>query len=238
MVRRLAGTYKAAAGSDACNNCGQGKFSATEGATSNSTCLCPNLEWSEKSIEGTSEYPCDLNSMTVTLAPTLDVYQSCVEYLEFTGFGTGTMTASTTREAQGMALTEAPGEFEQYADWDSGGTLTVWLTSGAKLDSGATYAFTFQVRNGQESQTLQSVSINAPLVSGNNKVSMDNTILRILAASWTVDISSSSSNPCEDSTISIVITPAVAPIKMFCDPGFVCACVCDCACACPLPAVI
>ena len=38
----IAGKYKAAAGADACSDCGQGKYSAAVGATAESTCLdCP-----------------------------------------------------------------------------------------------------------------------------------------------------------------------------------------------------
>ena len=50
---------------------------------------------------------------------------------------------------------------------------------------------------------------------------MNGTVLEILQASWSVGMQSGSTNPCSDRIISIELTPAVAPIRMFCDATIV-----------------
>jgi len=65
------------------------------------------------------------------------------------------------------------------------------------------------------------VSISVPSISSENTIAMNGTVLEILQAHWIVGMQSGSTYPCSDRNISIHLTPAVAPIRMFCDATIV-----------------
>ena len=79
----------------------------------------------QASISGSSTDPCDTNLVTVVVTPSIDLYASCVEYLELTGLG-GSMTATTP---DFMMHNSSSPQFATTADWQISGTLKVFLDS-------------------------------------------------------------------------------------------------------------
>jgi len=169
------------------------------------------LTWSTKSISDTNTYPCFENVITLTIQPDVDLYASCVEYLEFSGF-TGSMTGSSS-----LSIVDDSSTFNKTASWSmSSGILQVFLVGTMSKDT--KYTISFTIRNGKEPQVAQdSIAINAPLLSSTNQQVMVGSVLQILEPTWAVSISSSSKNPCASNSISISVAPATAPIAKFCD---------------------
>ena len=131
--------------------------------------------WSIKSVQDTSNYPCDLNNISVTVTPAVTI-KSCADYVEFTGF-VGTMTDDLPPTLSG---TSTQGVFNSNAVWTKAdGKLKVFLTGN--LNAGTQYTFGFQVRNGLDGQGAQTISIEAPLVSSTNIVAMSGAVLEILS---------------------------------------------------------
>ena len=176
-----------------------------------------DVSWSVKGVQDNSNYPCDLNSISVSITPAVTIYQSCADYLEFAGF-VGTMTDNSTDDLpRTLTGTSTQGVFSSNAVWTKDdGKLKVFLTGN--LNAGTEYTFGFQVRNGLDGQGAQTISIEAPLVSSTNIVAMSGAVLEILSPDWEVAVSSSTSHPCAENTIVIQITPKIAPIQRFCDP--------------------
>jgi len=79
----------------------------------------------QASISGSSTDPCDMNLVTVVVAPSINLCTSCVEYLELTGLG-GSMTNTSTDFK--MHDASSP-QFASTADWLINGTLKVFLDS-------------------------------------------------------------------------------------------------------------
>jgi hypothetical protein len=171
------------------------------------------LTWASKVVSDTSLFPCHDNVITLTLTPDIRLYAACVRYLVFTGF-VGSMTAGDRISITDMSTSAT---FNTSSAWNmSSGTLRVHLV--ADMLASTQYKIQFTLRNGKIAQGPQSISIEAPLLYNGNKAAMTGTeIMNIVDPSWNVAISTSSSNPCKDSTVSITITPRVAPIRLNCD---------------------
>ena len=175
-----------------------------------------DLVWAQKVVTSTSRNPCELNTITIVLESNINILQSCVESLQFTGLA-GSMTDNTQNLKLTMIGNLNP--FKTDAMWDrTQGVLTVNLTNNSTMTRGVPYSFSFQIRNGRVAQSARSVSVFAPKISSTNQATMFGDILEILAPGWVVNVASSSQNPCAETTISITITPQVAPIQIFCDP--------------------
>ena len=180
-----------------------------------------DVTWTSLSVSDSSNYPCDLNTISVAITPAVSIYQACADYVELTGF-TGTMTAdSSSAQPQALTGTSTQNVFNSDAEWTmADGKLRVFLN--ADLVAGTSYTFQFEVRNSEVPQPAQDISINVPLVSDTNQVlaatSGDN-VLDILEPDWDVEISSSTAYPCAHSTIRIHVTPRIAPIQRHCDPS-------------------
>ena len=172
------------------------------------------LTWTSPQVSGTSTYPCSDNIITLLFTPDIDVYADCT-FLEFSGF-----TGSMTSESYLTISSPMGATFNTTSAWSmSSGTLRVYLAD-TLLSADTEYEISFTIRNGLVAQNVQDISIDAPQLSSNSWAWMDDQasdVMKILQPSWSVDITTSSTNPCMDSLVSISITPLVAPIRRDCD---------------------
>jgi len=100
-----------------------------------------DVGWITASISGTSPgtstNPCDLTSITVTVTPSIKLFASCVEFLEFTGL-VGAMTATTTNFTLHPACSTP---FATTAHWNSSGRLKIFLSSDLAANTQHTFSF-------------------------------------------------------------------------------------------------
>jgi len=123
-----------------------------------------DVGFSESTISDNSNYPCDLNTITISLRSTVDITAGadCVEYLEIVGL-TGTLEPDN--QALEVISTSA-GVFNADATWEQvDGRIKVYLD--ANLDAGVTYTFSFEIRNSASPSLsgVTSVDLTVPDIS-------------------------------------------------------------------------
>jgi len=98
-----------------------------------------DVTWTSLSVSDSSNYPCDLNEVSVAFTPAITLSSSCVRFVEISGF-TGTMT-----DDQSLTLTAPSTELVTSATWaKDAGSIQVFLA--ADLVAGTPYSFSFVVR--------------------------------------------------------------------------------------------
>ena len=99
-----------------------------------------DVSWNSLVISETSNYPCDTNVVSVTVTPDIDLYASCVRFIQISGF-VGTMTDDDSS----LELTDADAALSSSALWEQeGGVIKVSLDSDMSADM--PYAFSFTLR--------------------------------------------------------------------------------------------
>ena len=83
----------------------------------------------------------DINTISVFLNPSINLYTSCVQYIDITGFN-GTKSAEPSLDVMSSSHAFV---FQVAADWDQqNGTIRVRLS--ADMLAGTRYSFSFRVR--------------------------------------------------------------------------------------------
>ena len=118
------------------------------------------VAWEMKNIGQKSPYPCDQNTITATLKPSVKIYESCLQSLTFTG-----LTGSDTSDGNLTLSMVNDTVFRPYGEWtQNDGSLVVFLKPGDDhpMDAGSQYVFAFDLVNGFAAQHSPAEVLVAP----------------------------------------------------------------------------
>eukprot|EP00961_Rhodomonas_salina_P289266 3908901-Rhodomonas_salina.1 len=172
-----------------------------------------------------SSYPCDVNTISVTVTSNVPLFISCSPKITLSGF-TGSQTASTSSMAIGGAQSAY---FSSVASWTSSGTLIVDVVADMNENQG--YEFTFSVTNPNTYQAAPILSVAGSLsgtVEGSYSISRvamtsdttsaDVTPLYVMKTQWlSAEIYQSNPLPCVDNVITVELATNV-PLLSLCSP--------------------
>ena len=141
------------------------------------------VSWETKYIRQSTPYPCAQNTITMTLAPTVPIFQRCLAGFTITGLNGATTPTSEALFPIDVAVDNGVRAVKTLATWQrSGGTLRIDLeedlTSASPMGAGQKYTISFVLTNPPKPQaSTAEIIVATPLITVSSNMDAETGVL-------------------------------------------------------------